>query len=87
MSTADEFRQNAEDCRKQSDKALGAAAKASWLKVAEDWLKLGCGVSGDQSASAIVGRIEAGLDHPELQQAAQLPPAHWTTARAVTARE
>jgi hypothetical protein len=37
MSTADEFRQNAEDCRKQSEKALGAAAKASWLKVAEDW--------------------------------------------------
>jgi hypothetical protein len=26
MSTADEFRQNAEDCRKQSEKALGAAA-------------------------------------------------------------
>jgi hypothetical protein len=36
MSTADEFRQNAEDCRKQSEKALGAPAKASWLKVAED---------------------------------------------------
>jgi hypothetical protein len=40
-----------------------------------------------QGFDAIGPGIESCLDHPELQQTAQLPPAQWTTARRVTARE
>ena len=40
LSTADEFRDKAEDCRQQSDKAVSPRDKAVWLRIAESWLKL-----------------------------------------------
>jgi hypothetical protein len=40
-----------------------------------------------QGFDAISPGIESYLDHPKLQQTAQLPPAQWTTARRVTAGE
>jgi hypothetical protein len=38
MSNADEFRKQAEDCRKFA--ALRLNDRAFWLELAEDWIKL-----------------------------------------------
>jgi len=40
MSTSDEFREKAEECRLQSEKAASPRDKAVWLRIAESWLKL-----------------------------------------------
>jgi hypothetical protein len=40
MSTTDECRKHAEDCRALAARAIKAADKAFWLRLAEDWLKL-----------------------------------------------
>jgi hypothetical protein len=37
---ADPFRRNAEECRQLAARALKAADKVFWLRLAEDWLKL-----------------------------------------------
>jgi hypothetical protein len=37
---ADQFRKQAEECRQLAATALKAAAKAFWLRLADDWLRL-----------------------------------------------
>jgi hypothetical protein len=37
---ADRFRKQAEECRQQAAKAINPLDKETWLRVAEEWLKL-----------------------------------------------
>jgi uncharacterized alpha-E superfamily protein len=39
-SKADEFRNNAADCRQQAERARNVFDKENWLKIAEHWLKM-----------------------------------------------
>jgi hypothetical protein len=39
-SDAEEFRKQADDCRALAARAIKPIDKASWLRLAEDWLKL-----------------------------------------------
>jgi hypothetical protein len=34
------FRQQAEECRREADKAISPLDKEAWLKLAADWLRL-----------------------------------------------
>jgi hypothetical protein len=40
MSCADEFRQNADECRQQAARAFNLLDKERWLKIAELWLQM-----------------------------------------------
>ncbi len=40
MSASDDFQKNAEECRQLAAKAIKPATRATWLKLADDWLKL-----------------------------------------------
>jgi hypothetical protein len=40
MSSAERYRQNADDCRQRSLQARTPAEKSNWLKIAEEWLAL-----------------------------------------------
>jgi hypothetical protein len=40
MSSADRYRQNADDCRQRSLQARAPADKENWLQIAEEWQKL-----------------------------------------------
>ena len=35
------FRQQAEECRREAEKAISPLDKEAWLKLAADWLRLG----------------------------------------------
>ena len=37
---ADRFRQEAEECRKLAESAVGEPDKEAWLRLAADWMKL-----------------------------------------------
>jgi hypothetical protein len=39
-SPHDEYQQHAEDCKKQADLAKTPEAKAAWLKMADEWIKI-----------------------------------------------
>jgi hypothetical protein len=51
-SRADRCRKNAEDCRYQAGKSPKATDKASWLKMAEDWLKLAESIDASSQGGA-----------------------------------
>jgi hypothetical protein len=34
------FRQKAEECRQQAEKSLSSFDKESWLRLADDWIKM-----------------------------------------------
>jgi hypothetical protein len=40
MKPGDEYRQHAEECRRQADIATSELEKATWLKMANEWLRL-----------------------------------------------
>ena len=40
MSKSDQYRAQAEECERMARKALSPDDKATWLKMAEDWLRL-----------------------------------------------
>jgi hypothetical protein len=40
------FRKQAEECREQAARAISPLDKESWLRVAEEWLKLAMTVEG-----------------------------------------
>jgi hypothetical protein len=40
MSLAEEYRRNADDCRRQAEKSLNPLDKERWLKIAEHWLMM-----------------------------------------------
>ena len=40
MSKSDEYRANAEDCQRMSRGAWNPTDKATWLQMAEDWLRM-----------------------------------------------
>jgi hypothetical protein len=40
MKPGDEYRQHAEECRRQADIAASELEKATWLKMANEWLRL-----------------------------------------------
>jgi hypothetical protein len=43
---ADRFRKQEDECRKQAAKAVSPLDKETWLRVAEEWLKLAISVEG-----------------------------------------
>ena len=47
------FRKQAEDCRAQAAKAVSPLDEESWLRVAEEWLKLALSVE----QAPMVGRL------------------------------
>jgi hypothetical protein len=49
VSTADDFRRQAEECRQMAARAISPIDKASWLRLAEDWLRLA--QTADKSAA------------------------------------
>jgi hypothetical protein len=38
---ANRFREQAEECRQQAEKATSPLGKEAWLRVADEWIKLG----------------------------------------------
>jgi hypothetical protein len=40
MSTADDFRKNAQECQQFAARAIKPETKVRWLTLAENWLKL-----------------------------------------------
>ena len=40
MGRVDEFRRNADDCRKQAESSWNDHDKQRWLKIAEHWLQM-----------------------------------------------
>jgi hypothetical protein len=40
VSTARDYRLSAEQCRRRADAAVDEVSKASWLRFAEEWMKL-----------------------------------------------
>jgi hypothetical protein len=40
VSRADEFRKNADECRRQAELSLNPLDKERWLKIAEHWLQM-----------------------------------------------
>jgi hypothetical protein len=53
-SAADHYRQNADECGKQAEKASSPQDKERWLKQAEKWLDL-----AQQAEAVRVGRVQA----------------------------
>ena len=53
-SAADHYRQNADECGKQAEKASSPQDKERWLKQAEKWLDL-----AQQAEAVRVGRVQS----------------------------
>lgn len=48
-SKSEEFRKNADDCRRRAERAANAFDRQHWLDVAEHWLKM---VAAEKAAAA-----------------------------------
>jgi hypothetical protein len=40
MGTNEEYRRQAEECRRMAENAIGSDDKQAWLKLADSWLQL-----------------------------------------------
>jgi hypothetical protein len=73
-SDADDFRKQAEDCRAFAARARKPIDKASWLRLAEDWLKLADEADGAAAPLTAQARASAVGDPAGRRQTASLQP-------------
>jgi hypothetical protein len=51
-SEADRFRKRAEECRRLAEAAVSALDRETWLRVADEWLKLAQSIDGKSGPEA-----------------------------------
>jgi hypothetical protein len=51
-SEADRFRKRAEECRRLAEAAVSALDRETWLRVADEWLKLAQSIDGRSGPEA-----------------------------------
>ena len=95
MSTADDFRDKAEECRQQAEKAIGPKVKRFGFALAKSWLKLAQEITSTAQAQTVrapmppdrTERLSVFLPSDELAAIDDFKLRNRIPTRAAAARE
>jgi hypothetical protein len=74
MSKSDEYRRNADECRRMASRTQKPEDEAAWLRLAYSWLKM---LQGEE---AVRGDTRSPAEGAEKEAPAQKKTPHWPDA-------